>query len=422
MLNSLGPLENGSVVIIGGGPGGTACALALQRMAADMGRDIKLTIVEGKQFVGEMHYNQCLGVLAPPLPSLLSEQLGVKFPYHLSRSQISRYILHTAQEMIILDDIYQPSVALRRVQYDDYMLEQAREHGISVLTARAVDLEFHADRAVVYTDSAPLEADVIVGAFGMDDGSSSMFRRLTPYRPPQALSSIVTKYHPPLEYMQTFGPCIHAFLPSIHNIEFGGITSKGNHISINIAGKNVDAELMKIFLELPEVRRVLPDPCCETADNPLDLQFYKGRIPYSEAHGYFGDRFVIVGDAAGLVRAFKGKGVTTAVMTGIRAAEAILQHGVSETAFSEYYNHANQDIIQDLPYGQVMRYFTMFLARHRLLDPVIRAARKSTPLQSALFDAVSAHAPYRNVIRQSLRLNLIWAVLQSWVNPGNSLA
>ncbi len=417
MANSLGPLERGSVVIIGGGPGGTACALALKRLAAEMGREIQLTIVEGKQFVGEMHYNQCLGVLAPPLPELLTEKLGIKFPYHLSRSQISRYVLHTAREQIVLDDIYKPAVALRRVQYDNYMLEQARDQGISVLPARAVDLEFHADRAVVYTDNAPLEADVIVGAFGMDDGSSSMFSRLSSYRPPRALSSIVTKFHPPMEYMQTFGPCIHAFLPAIRHIEFGGITSKGNHISINIAGTDVDAELMKIFLELPEVRRVLPELCCDQAENPLDLQFYKGRIPHSEAGGYFGDRYVIVGDAAGLVRAFKGKGVTTAVMTGIRAAETILRHGISNTAFHEHYNQANQDIIQDLPYGQAMRYFTMFLARYRLLDPVIRAARKSTPLQSALFDAVSAHAPYRNVIRQSLHPNIIWAVFQSWVNP-----
>jgi flavin-dependent dehydrogenase len=235
LSSSLGPLEQGHVVIIGGGPGGTACALALQRMAAEMGRNIHITVVEGKQFVGEMHYNQCLGVLAPPLMDLLWDRLGVKFPFHLSRDEISRYILHTAREQIILDDKNQPSIALRRVQYDAYMLETVKEHGISVVPARAVDLEFHDDRVVVYTDNTPLEADVIVGAFGMDEGSSAMFDRLTPYHPPKALSSIVTKIHPSPEFMQAFGPCIHAFLPAIPNIEFGGMTSKGNHLSINIA-------------------------------------------------------------------------------------------------------------------------------------------------------------------------------------------
>ncbi len=417
MSKTLGPLEEGHVVIIGGGPGGTACALALHHMAAEMGRTIKITVVEGKQFVGEMHYNQCLGVLAPPLPDLLWERLGVKFPFHLSRGEISRYILHTAREQITLDDKNQPSIALRRVQYDAYMLETVKEHGISVIPARAVDLEFHDDRVVVYTDNSPLDADVIVGAFGMDEGSSAMFTRMTPYRPPKSLSSIVTKYHPSPEYLQAFGPCIHAFLPAIPNIEFGGMTSKGNHLAINIAGSHVDSDLMNTFLKQPEVRGLLPNFPGDPATNPTDLQFYMGRIPRSQAQGYCGNRYVLVGDAAGLVRAFKGKGVTTAVTTGIRAAETILHYGISDWALKDRYYSMNKDIIQDLPYGQAMRYFTIFLTRYRLLDPVIRAAKNNPLLQDALFDAASAHAPYKNVIKQGLHLNIIWAVLRSWVNP-----
>ena len=123
------------------------------------------------------------GFLSPPLPDLLLDRLGVKFPYQLCRSEISRYVVHTAQEQITLNDQEQPSIALRRVQYDAYMLEAVKERGISVFPARAVDLEFHDEHVVVYTENAPLEADVIVGAFGMDDGSSAMFNRLTTYLP-----------------------------------------------------------------------------------------------------------------------------------------------------------------------------------------------------------------------------------------------
>lgn len=415
MVQSLGPLEQGHVVIIGGGPGGTACALALQRMAAEMGREIRITVVEGKQFVGEMHYNQCVGVLSPPLPELLWNHLGVKFPYLLFRSAISQYVIHTAREQITLTDKTQHSIALRRVQYDAFMLETVKNRGITVVPARAMDLEFHDEHVVVYTDNSPFEADVIVGAFGMDDGSTAMFNRLTPYRPPHALSSIVTKYHPSPEDMKTFGTSIHAFLPANPKIEFGGVTPKGNHLTINIAGSDVDADLMIAFLNQPEVREVLPKFNGDIEFNPLELQFYKGRFPRSLARGYYGDRYVLVGDAAGLVRAFKGKGVTSAVLTGIRAAETILQHGISEQAFFNHYCSLNKDITQDLPYGQVMRQFTIFLAHYRLLDPVIRAAKHNPQLQSALFDAVSAHAPYRQVIKQSLHLDIMMAVLRAWI-------
>ncbi len=408
LSGSLGPLEAGHVVIIGGGPGGTACALALQRLAAELGRNIQVTIVEGKQFTGEMHYNQCVGVLSPPLPELLEGPLGVQFPYHLGRNTITGYVIHTACQQISLAE-EQPSISLRRVQYDEYMLEMVKARGITVIPARAVDLEFHDDHAVVYTDNAPIEAEVIVGAFGMDEGSSSMFSRLTRYRPPQALSSIVTKYHPPSDAMQGFGSEIHAFLPANPRIEFGGITPKGNHLTINIAGIEVDAHLMDTFRTLPEVQAVLPGVAEQTAPNPIDWQYYKGRFPCSQARGYYGDRYVLVGDSAGLVRAFKGKGVTSAVLTGIRAAQTILQHGISANAFMDHYCAANQDIIEDLPYGQLMRRLTIFLAHYRLLDPFLRAAHHSPPLRSALLDAVSAHAPYRQVIRQCLQ----WGVIQS---------
>ena len=405
--------EGGRVIIIGGGPGATACALRLHRLAAQMGRHIQITLVEGKQFAGERHYNQCVGVLAPPLAEVLQEQLDVPFPYHLSRGKIPGYVLHAAGEEICLEDTAQPAVALRRVQFDAYMLETAVQRGIHLLAARAVDVEFHADCVTVYTENAPLEGDVVVGAFGLDAGSAAMFARATAYRPPQALSSVVTKYHPGPEGMAAFGPYIHAFLPVLPHIEFGAITPKGNHLTINVAGRSVDTRLMQTFLSDPVVRACLPNLESAGAHNPNDFRFFKGYFPCSLARGYYGDRFVMVGDAAGLVRAFKGKGVTSAMLTGIRAAQTILQAGISAQAFERHYRPANRDILHDLPYGRVMRLLTILLARYGLFGPVLRAARQDADVRAALFNAVSAHAPYRQVLIQALRPRPLLAVLRA---------
>jgi len=75
--------SGGHVVVIGGGPGGTACALALKRIADEISSPIKITILESKQFLYERHYNQCVGVLSPPLPELLEERLYIPFPREL---------------------------------------------------------------------------------------------------------------------------------------------------------------------------------------------------------------------------------------------------------------------------------------------------------------------------------------------------
>src|SRR5512147_490848 len=102
--SGLGPLaDGGRVVVIGGGPGGTATAIALKRGAIALGRDVKVTVVEGKQFLNEQHYNQCAGVLSPPVVDLIERVLQVPFPHHLCNKTITGYVLHTAHRSVILD-------------------------------------------------------------------------------------------------------------------------------------------------------------------------------------------------------------------------------------------------------------------------------------------------------------------------------
>jgi len=412
----MGPLESGGrVIIVGGGPAGVACAITLQRCALREGRRFTVTILEGKEFVGERHHNQCAGVLSPPLADLLEADLGLPFPHHLVRTVIEEYVLHATHTSLALGRKGVTSHAVRRVQFDAFMLEQARERGVSFIPARAVDLEFLAEGVVVYTEAGPVEADVVVGAFGMDEGAAAIFQRVCGYRPPQALSAVVTKYHPGDRAMEAFGPRIHAFLPKWKRIEFGGVTPKGNHLTINIAGPSVDSAMMQEFLQLAEVRRALPNLEQAGMLDANDLRCFKGRFPVSLARRTFGDRWVMIGDASGLVRAFKGKGVTSALQTGIRAAETMLRIGISGQAFRHHYLPANEDLIRDIPFGRAMRISTIGLARMGLFDVILEAGKREPRLYEALFEAVSAHGPYRRVWAKGLSLRSLAAIARSAV-------
>ncbi|MFQ6014175.1 MAG: NAD(P)/FAD-dependent oxidoreductase [Anaerolineae bacterium] len=416
---SMGPLEDGqTVAIIGGGPSGAACAIALKNLAAGTGKTINVVLYEGKVFSGETHYNQCLGVLSPPIEKIVTDELGLPFPHHLVRSKITGYILHSDQQQIELTGEDEPSYALRRVQFDAYLLDQARLRGVRVVHSRVTDVELRWDKVVVYSDSEECRADVVVGAFGLDDGGCKLFERATAhlggnsYRQPQALGSIVTKIHPRDEYLARFGECIHAFLPSIPQIEFGAITPKGNHLTINIAGGEISSLWMDRFLELPAVKEVLPkgkDLLPPHSDlNANDLRYFKGRFPISVAKNYYGNRYVIVGDAAWLLRSFKGKGVNSGCMSGAAAAKAMMKEGISKEAFQTFFtaDPRTQAVFSDLPYGRIIRRLAVMSANYGFLDGVIVLARKEPLLRRALFNCVSAHKLYREIVWETLQPKL----------------
>ena len=411
MNSSLGPLTDGArVVIVGGGPGGIGAALALKNLARQMHRAIQITVYEGKVFAGEQHFNQCSGVLSPPIEQTLQDGLGVAFPHHLVQREITGYILHSDRRAILLESNDPPSYAMRRVQFDNYLVEQARARNIRIVNGRVTDIEIHADRVIVYSESGNDQADVIIGAFGSDDGSAVIFERATDYRAPRFLTSVVTKLHPREEWMNQFGNHIHAFLPATRGIEFGAVTPKGNHLTINVAGEFVNAQMMDRFLHTPATQAVLP--CLDDAQGDQDLRYFKGRFPFSQARAFSGDRYVIVGDAAGLMRPFKGKGVNSALLTGTWAARAMMTAGISARALREYHR-ACREITDDLPYGKSFRLLTIALCKTQLFDVVITLAAQDARLRRMLFDAVSAHHSYRSIVAKMLDAR--WLARMTWL-------
>jgi flavin-dependent dehydrogenase len=392
------------VIVVGGGPGGVSCAMKLLRMAREMGREIHVSLYEGKRFVGEIHHNQCVGILSPPIREIM-EGLGIPFPADLVQREITGYVLHSRSETITLDEEGEVSYAIRRVAFDEYMLSVARKEGVEVIEARVTDVEIHPDRVEVFSESESREASVLVGAFGMDDGSAAFMMRASRYRRPGFLTSIVTKVHPPERFMEDFGNRIHVFLIPIRGVEFGAITPKGNHLTINIAGRDVTSSHMWAFLRDPRVREVLGPVDLEHPSNPKDMHFFKSRFPMGTADGFFGNRYVLIGDAAGLVRPFKGKGVNGACISGSWAAEAIMTAGISYEAFKDHYLPRCSYIISDLPFGRFLRWATILSKETGIMDMVVGKARIDRRWREAVYQAISANKMYREILLDTIGLD-----------------
>ena len=402
--DSLGPLQDGgTVVIIGGGPAGASCAIALMNFAKERGIDINVCLYEGKVFSQRKQYNQCVGVLSPPIDKILEERLKVPFPYKLVNRIIEGYILHGIYNKIRLTREGEVSYALRRVIFDDYLLNQAIIRGVKVINARVTELEFSPDCVHIYSEGDYRRADVVIGAFGGDEGTAYTFSKPTGYHQPEFIYSILTKFHPGEEYMNKFGNFIHAILPGISGIEFGAITPKRNHLTINIAGKMVDAKAMQDFLCMESLRSLLP-PNFNTIKDKLNI--FKGRFPSGKARGISGDRYITIGDAAGLLRPFKGKGVNTGVLTGYYAAKVIIEHGISASAFENFRKHCS-NYFEDMRYGKNFRKLAIIGSRLCMLDGIIELAKSEPTVNNLLFDAVSAHRSYRDIFNYSRKPKIV---------------
>lgn len=400
-----GPLKNKDVVvIIGGGPAGSSCAIMLKKLALQKGINPRIIIYEGKRFEKKSYYNQCLGVLSPPLGKIMEEELGIPFPWEIIQKKINGYFIYSDNITLKLPGEHNPSYACRRVEFDNYLFQKAKELGIEICPARVTDLDFSSDGAMVYSESNNIHADVVIGAFGLDDGMAKIFERMTPYSQPKFLSSIVAKIHPGDRAMTDFGNYLHAFLPSsLPQIEFCAITPKGNHLAMNIAGIKVNSKMMDKFLNLPLVRKALPD----NLNNFLPhLYYFKGKFPTLPAKGVFGDRYIMVGDAAGLNRPFKGKGINSAVTTGIRAAEVIISHGISKDAFQNYLKNC-KELKDDIPYGKLLRFFTIQCSKYGLIDSILETAKNEPPLKQAFFNIVSGQETYKKTWLKTKNFKLL---------------
>jgi len=391
------PVGTGSAVaVIGGGPAGCAAALGLRRRAPEA----QVLLFEYKRF-GE-HYNQCMGVLSPPFGRNLAQATGLALPAGLVKGAVDTYVLHGDRRALALRDEAggEISQVVRRSELDGWLFGEVAEAGVEIRTERVTHLEFRSRDVVVYSDGGTYSVDCVVGAFGLDSTLRKTLRENSAYRPPVRVDTIVT-VHPVTPGKDRFEErAIHTFLPGIPNVEFVAVVPKGDHLGIVVAGRNVGVRLLRRVVEQPQVRAVLPEAfSLETA--------FRGGFPTRPAQPLCGDRWVVVGDASGLLRPFKGKGINQAIRSGGLVARCLAENGIGRHAFGPLVTEFH-DLIADRPWGLAARLAVRAVGRTIGWDPVIAAASGDPVLRGALFDAVSGRSTFRSILGRLLGRRRLW--------------
>lgn len=410
-------IHGATVAVIGGGPGGCAAGIRLAQLSRQRGLGLRVVLFEGKDF--ERHYNQCAGVLSPPIEQLLGGRLGIELPYEIFKRQIYGYRLHAGGKEILLVGEHRsgPTYTVRRVKFDSFLIDRAASEGVEVFRSRVTGIDFPREartRVFLYTEGGMVKADAVIGAFGLDDGMIDIFESATRgryRRPGKFVQTYVAKIQTDRDFIEKkLGSIIYAYLfpPGIPHLEFGAITPKGDHVIVNVAGGRATVEDFFAFLSQDAVRDHLPPFTIE------DQEVYRGKFPGAPARGATGDRYLTVGDATGWLRPFKGKGINMAIETGILAAETMADHGIGPASFRRY-EERTAALREDYLYGTWMRHLCKAGDMAGMLGTVLTMAKVDQGIHDALFNAVSGHDTFRNIFRRYARPAVLADVVRNYL-------
>ncbi len=284
-------MKNFHTVIVGGGPGGLACATLLARQGKDV------LVLERNSTIGPK-------VCAGGIPSVA---LGPGFPETLWERSFTRQHISSNWQHTMLQDANPIIRTVDRGRLGRWMAERAVAAGVSIAT-NALVLEITEDR-VRTRGGEEFGYDFLVGA----DGSSSLVRRQLGI--PTKKIGVGINYQMPGNF-----PDMQWHLNTdLFGNGYAWIFPHQDTVSIGVYARRSTSKPGILLNSLHQWG----------ARHTLEL---KSRQPQAalinfDFRGWRFDNRFLVGDAAGLASGLTGEGIYSAIVSGEEAARTILDAG-----------------------------------------------------------------------------------------------
>ena len=319
-------MERADVLIVGGGPAGSACAAAL--VAA--GRDV--LVVDQHGFPRD---KPCAGWITPEVVA----RLGLRLPDYAKAhtlQPITRFRVGRIGGWAVDVDYGAPvSYGIRRCEFDAELLR--RSGARTQLGERVTDVRRDGCEWVL---NGRLAAPVLVGAGGH---FCPVARRVdgAPHEAPVVAQEVEFR----LEGPAVEGCRVEAEQPELYFspdlLGYGWCFRKGAHLNVGLGRRHGRAlpHHVEAFLDwLVRERRIAAPPRAGWRGHAYLVR--EGRARRVAAEGA-----LLVGDAAGLAAAASGEGILPAVVSGQLAAEAILEAGgaIDESRLGGHYERRLTD-------------------------------------------------------------------------------
>jgi len=373
------------LIVIGGGPGGAACA----RRAAQRGLDV--VVIEKAVHPRK---KACGGAFRPSLVDLLDFDVSPA----LDRESCGSHLFSPSRTKVIATKDMITGYLVKREVFDKFLLDRAVEAGAEVISGvEVIDVTESSEEVIAYrTDGAIVKGKFLVGADGVNSRvarSSGLKQRwrndeiglCIEARVPMDESDIlrITKgpYDRNLFCIQIyFGGIEHGYawcFPKVGEVSLGMGCLMPYAANLRTAWTNFVAEfssLYQIDVDLSE-ETAMRVPLKE----PLDKTLTK--------------RILLVGDAGGFVSAATGEGICYAVETGQIAADTVsdIIEDLTENT-SEYERRWKKTIGKQLGVSKFLA--NLLFSSEKNMELVIQMAARDEVMRNHITNLIGGLKPY----------------------------
>jgi len=356
------------IAVVGGGPAGSWSSIQL----AKIGHNVTLidSLAPWEKPCGGGVTTKTLG------------QFGI-FNSDLPRVDIERITVFFGDTDSVSMEPQSPLAVVSRQELGRHLLAEATRAGVRIVTDRVTEIKVHKKQWVVTGREAEFAADFLVGA----DGATSMVRRATGHGlGPEDLCVTLGYFIPgsfPAHMKIFFVPSFEGYIwsfPRPNHVSYGLITRSGpawNTRARTLLANFIEADLGHLVMDQAEFYSA-PVPCL-------------GRRSWKK-NAISGDRWALVGDAAGLVDPITGEGIYSAFRSAQLLAETFDRPGAYSQAIAN-------DIGRELARASGM--YKTFYRGHFLGGDfrrrTIQLARRSRTVRRVLGNLISGNQSYVNL-------------------------
>lgn len=338
------------VVVVGAGPAGCAAAYDLATQG------VRVLLLDRCEFPRK---KICAGGLTVKAVEALRYPIGPVIEKTARHMSVSCRMRHQKR----LEGIDPICHMVRRSAFDLFCLQQTTAAGAGFELVKRIDRIEESSQAVcLVTNRGVIRARFLIGADGVYSRVRQLTGRFPAFRSGFAVEGMVKKM-PPKDLCMGFD-----FSQVMDG--YGWVFPKKDHINVGLYTQNAGVKITRHDLADYAIRRLGYVRPVQVTGYPLGI----GGWRYRTGHG----RCMLVGDAAGLVDPLLGEGLYHAIVSGQRAAAAVLNAMHTACDACSSYAGLLKPIQRDLLFSQFTA--TIFYRFPRLGHVLLTSPAASIPL------------------------------------------